>query len=148
MQPSILTRIAWRTLLAVVIFNAISAVGGAIAMFFTDGLGMPQSALDGSPFTSYFLPALILLIAIGGTQTLAAVQLLRRRKSCFFWTAVAGFAMIIWILTETAIIQGFSWLQGIYFVTGVAELALVFALLGVVSWLPRIDLGDGASASG
>ncbi|MFT2816205.1 hypothetical protein [Leifsonia sp. A12D58] len=143
MQPSILTRIAWRTLLALVIFNAISAVGGAIAMLFTNGLGMPQSALDGGPFTSYFLPALILLIAIGGTHTLSTVLLLRRRKSCLFWTAVAGFAMIIWILTETAIIRGFSWLQGIYFGAGVAELALVFAMLGIVSWLPRIDLGIG-----
>ena len=148
MQPNILTRIAWRTLLVVVIFNAISAVGGAVAMLFTDGLGMPQSMLDGSPFTSYSLPALILLIAIGGTQTLAAVLLLRRRKSCLVWTAFAGFALIIWILAETAIIHGFGWLQGIYFVTGVAELALVLALLGIVTWLPRIDLGDGTSATG
>ena len=147
MQPNSLTRIAWRTLLIVVMFNAVSAVGGAIAMLFTNGLGMPQSALDGSPFTSYSLPALILLVVIGGTQTLAAVLLLRRRQSCLVWTAIAGFALIIWILTETVIIHGFSWLQAIYFATGIAELALVLALLGIVRWMPRIALGDSASVS-
>ena len=99
------------------------------------------------PFTSFFLPALILLVVIGGTHVLAAVLLLRRRGSSLRWTAVAGFAMIIWILVETVVIYGFSWLQGIYFTTGVAEVALVLALLGIVPWLPRVDLGTKAPAS-
>lgn len=140
MRANILTRIAWRTLIVVVIFNAISAAGGAIAMLFTDGLGMPMASLTNSPFTSYFLPALILLVVIGGTEALAAGLLLRRRESSLFWTAIAGFAMTIWILTETVFIQGFSWLQMLYFTTGVAQLALVLALLGIVSWLPRIEI--------
>ncbi len=55
--------------------------------------------------------------------------------------------LIIWILVETVVIQGFSWLQGIYFTTGVAELALVLAALGIVSWLPRVDLGTKAPRS-
>ena len=110
-------------------------------MLFTDGLGMPASLLDRSPFSSFIVPALILFVAIGGTHALAAVLLLRRRASSLLWAAVAGFAMIIWILVETVIIQGFSWLQGIYFTTGVAELVLVLAALGIVSWLPRVDLG-------
>lgn len=140
MRANILTRIAVRTLIVVVIFNAVSAVGGSIAMFFTNGLGMPTSFLANSPFTSFFLPALILLVVVGGTATLAAGLLLGYRESSLLWTAFAGFVMIIWILTETVMIQGFSWLQALYFTTGMVELALVLALLGIVPWLPRIEL--------
>ena len=110
-------------------------------MFLTDGLGMPHSFLDNSPFASFFWPAFLLLVVIGGTQTLATMLLLGRRVSALLWTAVAGFSMIIWILVETIMIRGFSWLQGIYFTTGVVELILVLALLGIVPWLPRIKLG-------
>ena len=109
-------------------------------MFFTNGLGMPTSFLANSPFTSFFLPALILLVVVGGTATLAAGLLLGYRESSLLWTAFAGFVMIIWILTETVMIQGFSWLQALYFTTGMVELALVLALLGIVPWLPRIEL--------
>ncbi|MDQ4490642.1 hypothetical protein RBS60_10560 [Sinomonas sp. ASV486] len=119
------------------VFNALSAVAGGVGMLLTDGLGMPRSFLDNSPFNSFLVPALILLIVIGGTQTLATVLLIGRRASALLWTAVAGFAMLIWILTETVMIQGFSWLQALYFATGGVELILVLALLGIVSWLPR-----------
>ncbi len=39
-------------------------------------------------------------------------------------------------------IQGFSWLQGLYFTTGIVELILVLALLGIAPWLPRIKMGN------
>ena len=104
MQRNIRTRIAMRALIVVVLFNAVSAVGGSIAMLFTNGLGMPTSFLENSPFTSFFLPALILLVVVG-TQALAAGLLLGYRESSLLWTAFAGFAMIIWILTETVIIR-------------------------------------------
>jgi hypothetical protein len=136
-------RISWGTLIVVTVFNAVSAVGGAIAMLATDGLGMPKSWLVNGPFDSFLWPALILLVVVGGSQTLAAVLLLRRRPSSLFWTSVAGFAMIMWILVEIVMIQAFDWLQGLYFGTGVVQLALVLALLGIVSWLPRIELGGG-----
>jgi hypothetical protein len=50
--------------------------------------------------------------------------------------------MIIWILVEIVMVQGFSWLQGLYFSTGIVELALVLGLLGIVSWLAPMRL-DG-----
>ncbi len=101
---------------------------------------MPLSMLDNSPFASFFVPGLILLVVVGGAQAVAAVLLIRRRGSALFWSAFAGFAMISWILIETVMIQGFGVLQAVYFITGAAELALVLALLGIVSWMPRIEL--------
>lgn len=140
MWPDVLTKVVWRTLIVVAGFNALSAVAGAVALLLTDGLGMPRSFLDNSPFTSFLWPALLLLVVIGGTQAVATMLLLTREAAAFLWSAIAGFGMIIWILVETIIIQGFSWLQGIYFATGVVELMLVLALLGIVPWLPRLEL--------
>ncbi|WP_309615141.1 hypothetical protein [Salinibacterium sp.] len=138
MRTSTLTTITARSLAGVLIFSAVSAVGGAVALLFTGGLGMPLSLLEGSPFPSFAGPALILAVIIGGTHTLAAVLLLRHRVSSLLWSAVAGFSMVIWIMVETMIIRGFSWLQGLYFTAGIAELALVFGLLGIVSWMTPI----------
>jgi hypothetical protein len=70
------------------------------------------------------------------------VGLLRGRPSSLPWSAVAGFAMIIWILVETVIVGGFSLLQGLYFIVGVAELVLVLALLGIVPWITPLRLMD------
>jgi hypothetical protein len=125
------------SLAVVAAFCALSAVGGAGAMLLTDGLGMPLSILDSSPFTSFVIPALVLLFVVGGTQSLALVQLLRHRAPALLCSAVAGFGLVIWIYVETVIIRGFSALQGIYLVPGLLELALVLALLGIVSWIPR-----------
>ncbi|WP_309615122.1 hypothetical protein [Salinibacterium sp.] len=140
MRTSTLTTITARSLAAVLIFSAASAVGGAVALWFTRGLGMPLSLLEGSPFPSFAGPALILAVIIGGTHTLAAILVLRHRVSSLLWSAVAGFSVVIWIMVETVIIHGFSWLQGLYFTAGIAELALVFGLLGIVSWLSARDV--------
>lgn len=144
MTKRTLTLIAWWALVVLAVFNALSAVGGGVAMLFTDGLGMPASFLDNGPFTSFVAPAIILAAVVGGTQTVSAVLLLRRRRSALFWNAVAGFALVIWIYVETVMILGFGFLQGLYLVTGLAQLALVIALLGVVSWLPRAPWGAPA----
>ena len=137
MTPLRLRRLARWTLLIVTAFNALSAVGGGIAVVTTGGMGMPASMLAGGPFTSFALPGLILLVVVGGTQTAALVLLLARRASALFWTAIAGFGMVIWIFVETGIIAGISALQVIYFVTGILQLILVLALLGVTRLLPR-----------
>ena len=107
-------------------------------MLLTDGLGMPRALLAGSPFADFVVPALVLLTVVGGTQVVAAVLLLLRRPSSLFWAACAGFTMVTWIVVETALVRDGRALQGLYYLTGVAELMLVFALLGIVSWLPRV----------
>ena len=70
-------------------------------------------------------------MVIGGTQLLAVIAEVRRAATALFWAAFAGFAMIIWIFVELAVMGGFSALHGIYFATGTLQLVLVFALLGI-----------------
>lgn len=129
-----------RILTIITIFQALSAIAGGIGILATNGLGMPPSLLEASPFTTFVWPGLILLVVIGGTQTVAAVLLLARHDSGLTWSSIAGFGMIIWIFTETGIIRGLSWLQVLYFASGCAQLALVVILLGGVAWWPRAPL--------
>ena len=128
------------SLVVVTVFNALSALAGGVAVAAADGFGMPYSMLTNGPFTSFLWPGIILLVVVGGTQVIAAALLLARRESALLWSAVAGFGMLIWILVETGIIAGLSWLQALYFATGALQLILVLALLGVVAWLPRRPL--------
>lgn len=125
------------TILVLTGFNALSAIAGGVGILLSDGLGMPRSMLSGSPFESFVVPGIVLGVAIGGTQILAFLLLCIRKASALVWTAVAGFGMLIWIFVETGIIAGLSWLQVLYFATGAGQVALVLAMLGVVSWLPR-----------
>jgi hypothetical protein len=117
-------------------FNALSALAGGVGILLTDGLGMPAAMLTGSPFTSFLWPGIVLLVVVGGTQAVAVVLILARRATALAGSAVAGFGMVIWIFVETGIIRGFSWLQVLYFTTGILQIALVIALSGAVAWLP------------
>lgn len=120
------------------LFTALSAVGGAIALL-AGVIGVPLSVLEGSVFTDFFWPAILLGLVIGGTQVAATVAALRRSPRWLFWSAVAGFAMVIFIFVELAIMRGFSFLHGLYFGTGLAQLVLVVALLGVLPSVVRRD---------
>jgi hypothetical protein len=135
-----MTRLVRYTLLVLAGFSAVSALGGGMAILVTGGvgMGMPLSMLDGSPFSTFTMPALVLFVVVGGTQVAAFVALLRHHATALAWSAVAGFGLTIWIVVETVIIRGFSALQAIYLVCGIAELALVMALLGIVPWIPRL----------
>jgi hypothetical protein len=142
--PRVTTRlrtVVFWSLVALTVFNVLSAVAGGVGILATNGLGMPSSFLASGPFTTFLWPGLILLVVIGGTQALAAGLLLGRREPGLLWSAVAGFGMVIWIFTETGLIRGFSWLQVLYFGTGTAQIVLVLVLLGIVGWIPRTQLG-------
>jgi len=132
-----LRSITYWSLVSVAIFNALSAIGGGIGMIVAEGLSMPKSMLADTPFTTFTIPGLILLVVVGGTQLSAVVLLFARRESALLWSAVAGFGMLIWIISEIGFIHAFTWAQTIYVVSGLVQLILVFVLLGVASWLPR-----------
>ncbi len=122
----------WRTLLLIVAgFNALSALAGGIGLMTPGSLGMPTWWIEDSGFT-YLGAGLILLIVVGGTQGLAFGLLLLRRPYAMLANAVAGFGMVLWIYVEVVLLPVYSILHTIYIGTGIAQLALTFACLGVL----------------
>ncbi|GAA3699794.1 hypothetical protein GCM10022204_15540 [Microlunatus aurantiacus] len=124
-------------LVSVTVFYALSAIGGGLGMVVADGLSMPKSLLAATPFTTFAIPGVILLLVVGGTQAWAAWLLIARHESALLWSTVAGFGMVIWIISEIYLIHAFTWIQSIYVIGGLLQLVLVLALLGVAPWLPR-----------
>jgi hypothetical protein len=117
-------------LTATLAFNAVSAIGGGIALA-TGILPVPMSLLRNTPFDSYLVPGLFLGLIIGGSSAVA-IAARRRSATSLRLSAAAGLIMVGWIVGETILIEGFSALQGIYLATGVLVVALSGALTGLL----------------
>jgi len=98
-----------RTVVGLHLFNAVSAVGGGIALV-AGGLGVPTTLLRHTPFESFVVPGVFLAVIIGGTALLGATALLTHRPRALVTSTAAGAVMVGWILGETLLIEGFSWL--------------------------------------
>ena len=106
-----------RTLVGLHVFNALSAVGGGIALA-AGLLPVPTDLLRHTPFDSFLVPGIFLAVIIGGSATIGAATLLAHRPRALLTSAAAGAIMIGWILGETLLVEGFSWLQGLYLAAG------------------------------
>ena len=133
------TRRATRiTLLLVEAFVAVTAFAGGLALIvgaLMPDLSMvvtpPVEYLEGSAFSSYLVPGLVLALVLGGIHAIAFVLLSRRRPSALLAGATAGYAALIWIFVQMMLIP-FSFLQAAYFIAGAVELGLVMLLLGLL----------------
>ncbi|MDO5735229.1 MAG: hypothetical protein Q4P15_02010 [Propionibacteriaceae bacterium] len=54
---------------------------------------MPKSMLADTPFTTFTIPGLILLVVVGGTQLASAMLLVKERESALLRSAVVGFGI-------------------------------------------------------
>lgn len=124
-------------LIVIAVFNAVSALGGMVALTLGGGAGIPDSYLG--PFESFVAPGLILGVVIGGTQVWSAAALIRRRPVAPLATAVAGFGMQIWIAVEVALVHDVIALHVLYFAAGMLQLVLLLGMLGVA---PSAISGD------
>lgn len=135
----------WRIpLLIVQALVALSAAAGGVALALGEQAGSlgiipPLDWLEGTPFDSYLLPGLMLLIVVGGTHSLAFVLLLRRTTWALAASAVAGCGMMIWVVVQMVFIP-YSFLQAVYFGTGLLEIVLVLLLLDLFHpYPPALD---------
>jgi hypothetical protein len=102
------------------------------------GMGIPLEWIEGSVFTSYVWPGVILGVVVGGVQLLAILAQYGRYRLAWGLQAAAGLTMMIWIFVEIAIMLVWSPLHGLYFVTGLVQ--TVLAVLALGAW-PRPFLG-------
>jgi hypothetical protein len=100
---------------------AINAVGGSI-WGLSGAKDVPREWLDGTPFDSYVVPSLILLVGVGGGMSAAAAALALRRPLAPEVNIAAGLVLVGWIAVQVLIIVpdgGFSWLQPAMLAAGV-----------------------------
>jgi hypothetical protein len=109
-------------LLVLLAFNAFA--GGWYAMAGADGV--PLAWLEGSAFSSYRVPGLILFALVGGTAAIAAVTTLARRPQSEDAAKLAGWTLVIWMAAQVSIIGVVSWLQPVTAFAGLAILVLAY----------------------
>ena len=126
-----------RALYGLNLFLGLTALAGGAALL-TGMIKIPLSALAGSPFTDFTVPAILLAVVIGGTGLLAAWLVHLHLSLGARVSAVAGGAIIIFEIVEWNII-GFAWLQAAYIGIGVAILALA-------AWTQMEQLLDSVSS--
>jgi membrane protease YdiL (CAAX protease family) len=112
-----------KILKGVLLFNALSAIGGGIGLI-TGTLPVPTMLLRHTPFDSFVIPGLFLGIIIGGSSLAAAIALRAQATRSRAISSAAGVIMVGWIAAETILVRGFSWLQGLYLLTGIAVVVL------------------------
>ena len=117
-------------LLTIAWFNAVSCAIGFVMGVFFDGAGVPHEWLDGTGFTSFVWPGVVLGVVVGGAQALALAAQHGRFRLAWGLHVAAGLIMMTWIFVEIALMLVWSPLQGVYFATGLLQSALAGLALG------------------
>lgn len=104
-RPS--TAVPLRILMAALAFQGLSGVAGGVGLIADPGgtaIGIPLAWLQGSPFTSYLVPGVVLLTVLGIGPLVVAYGLWTSRS----WSAVAalaiGAALLVWIAVQIAVV--------------------------------------------
>jgi hypothetical protein len=99
-----------RLLSLLLLILALNAFGGGIYGM-AGAASVPVSWLRHTPFSSYFLPGLILFAVIGLTALRAAVCLFRGSPRGRHHAILAGLLTLGWIFVQLLLIGYVSWLQ-------------------------------------
>lgn len=122
------------------LFLGATAVAGGVGLL-TGLIKIPLSSLTGSLFSDYTVPAVLLVVAVGGTALLAAWFVHLELSVGVPASLVAGGAIIVFEIVEWSVI-GFAWLQAAYMAIGVLIISL-----GVQVRLTQIAVRAGREGS-
>ncbi|MGA2570346.1 MAG: hypothetical protein ABSF23_07485 [Terracidiphilus sp.] len=106
-------------------FLALSAFLGAIPLILDptgSTMRMPLSFLRYSPFHSFLIPGVILLVSNGLLALVVLWMALRRIPRYGLWTALQGCVLMGWLVVECWILRLVVWPHYLY---GAAALALI-----------------------
>ena len=108
---------------SLLVFGALNAFGGGYYGL-SGAKGVPTEWLEGSPFSDYFVPSLILLVVVGGAFMVAAIAVLRNLRIARLAALTAGIVVLGWLTVQLAIIGYVSWMQPTTAIAGALVLVL------------------------
>lgn len=125
-----------RVIVVIESFVAISAFGGGgMLIFVPDGrlMQMPVTMLETSPFSTFFIPGVILVLANGLFPTAVVISTLKRLDWVRFGHVATGVILVGWIAIQGVMVGFGHWLQITY-----GALGLVLIGFGLAAY-PRIS---------
>ena len=111
-------------------FNLVSAVVGMVGLTIGGGMGLPPEWIEGTAFSSYVWPGIMLGVVVGGVQLIALVAQYRGLRLAWGLHAAAGLVMLIWIFVELAVLLEWSPLHAVFFASGLVQTVLAILALG------------------
>lgn len=122
-------------LASVLLLVGVAAVIGGVGLIaWPDGSGLrlPLSILEPSPFDSFLIPGLVLLIVIGLGSLTAGVLVLRDTPLADAAALLAGLSLLIWITAQMGMLRTINGLQLACLAAGVAIVMLALRRHGSV----------------
>jgi hypothetical protein len=136
------------------VFVGIGALFGGLAGMLDphEPLGIPAAHLEGSPFSSYFVPSLILFLVIGLGHTFSAITAYKRLPYQAYISSVFSWALMIWIGVQCIMMGLIDFLHVLYFLIGLTGAVMAMRMLfrqglfpsGVFAWHGAENLMRGA----
>ena len=115
-------------LVVIEVLVAVNAVFGGVGLM-TSGMGMPTAWLAGTPFTTWVLPGVALLVLVAVPQLWGAWTAWRRHRLAPLVAMAVGGALSAWIIVQIALLQQYFFLQPI-----IAGIGLLETYLGWRWW--------------
>ena len=119
------------------LWAVIGGVGLVTAMI--PFLRMPVEYLQGSPFSDYTIPGLLLLIVVGGSFLFAAATILITREVGVLVSALAGLTVIGFEVVEAPIIDRYANVLATSVPQQILMAALGLACFGLAAYLWRTE---------
>jgi hypothetical protein len=113
--------------LSTLTFLGVSAVAGAIPMLLHPSGSetmMPMSLLEHSPFRTFLVPGILLLVANGLLSFWVLWLTIRNRPGYALWVGAQGSVLAGWLIIEVWMLRGVSWLHFFY---GAVAVVMIFS---------------------
>jgi uncharacterized membrane protein len=117
-------------LAALLAFVGLGGVFGGIQMLADpyEPMGMTPHMISRTPFDTYSVPGVLLLVLLGLTPLVLAVALLLRTTSAAGCAAAFGLGLLAWIATQWALTDARLRLQPVLFSVGLAVVVVAVLL--------------------
>ncbi len=95
-------------LIALLAMNAVTATYGGLNLMFLphgSGLGLPLDLLANTPFDSYFLPGLILLLSNGISSFFIGWLFITHSRHSYWMVNAQGFMLVTYIVIQVMMID-------------------------------------------
>ena len=112
-------------------FIGLGAVGGGLALVLEPSganLGIPLEALENSPFSTYLVPGIVLIMVNGVGSLVGAAASFTRHRYAGETAMALGIFLVTWIVLQVYWFAAFHWLHALYLGLGVLEFVLGWSL--------------------
>jgi len=109
----------------------LGAVGGGLALILDpsgSSLGLPLEILKSSPFSTFLVPGIILLIVNGFGSLVGATASFTKYRCAGDIAMALGLFLVAWIMLQIYWFTAFNWLHALYLSIGFVEFALGWLL--------------------